>query len=352
MRKYSSISIATELASGITSSQTTLTVTTGTGSGLLGGVVLAAGNVDQFTLAIDPDTQNEEIVFATAVSSDTFTIVRGRASSSAISHASGAVVKHVLTSDDLTYFNATLPGTIVENKGDLIVGTSAGQVDNLAVGTDGRFLKADSTAPTGIIWDVVTPGATGPTGPTGPTGATGPQGVTGDTGPTGVTGVTGPTGPSGATGSTGPVGATGPAGGPTGPTGATGATGATGPTGPAGSTGATGATGSAGAGIESIAFNAQTGTTYTIAASDAGKLVTLSNSSAVTVTVPTNASVAISTGTVINLQQIGTGQVTFSPAGGVTVTYTNGLKLRAQYSAATLVKTATDSWTLIGDLSA
>ena len=312
MRKYSSISIATQLAGGITSSQTTLTVLTGTGSGLLGGVVLAAGNVDQFTLAIDPDTTNEEIVFATAVSADTFTIVRGRASSSAIAHSSGAAVKHVLTSDDLTYFNATLPGTIVENKGDLIVGTSVGQVDNLAVGTDGRFLKADSSAPVGIVWDVVTPGATGSTGPTGPSGATGP------TGPTGATGATGPTGPTGV--------------------GATGATGVTGATGPAGS-------------IGNISFNNQTGTTYTIAATDAGKLVTFQNASPITVTVPTNASVPITTGSIIEIQQTGAGQVTVTGAGGVTITSTPGLNLRAQYSAASLIKVASDSWTLIGDLT-
>ena len=112
MRQYSSISIATTLASGISNTQTTLTVATGTGAALLGGVTLAPGNVDQFTLALDPDTQNEEIVFATAVSADTFTIVRGRAGSSAISHSSGAGVKHVLTSNDLIYFNNAIQSSV------------------------------------------------------------------------------------------------------------------------------------------------------------------------------------------------------------------------------------------------
>jgi hypothetical protein len=72
-----------------------MTVAAGTGSALMGGVTLAAGNVDQFTVALDVDTQNEEVVFITAVSSDTFTIVRGRAGTSAISHSGGATVKHV-----------------------------------------------------------------------------------------------------------------------------------------------------------------------------------------------------------------------------------------------------------------
>jgi hypothetical protein len=107
-RKFSSISVETTLASGISNSATSITVASGTGSALMGGVTLAAGNVDQFTVAIDPDTQSEEIVFVTAVSSDTLTVVRGRAGSSAIAHSAGATVQHVLTSDDLNAFEAGL----------------------------------------------------------------------------------------------------------------------------------------------------------------------------------------------------------------------------------------------------
>jgi hypothetical protein len=107
-RKFSSTSVETTLASGINSSTTSMTVASGTGSALLGGVTLAAGNVDQFTVALDPDTTNEEIVFITANTADTFTIVRGRAGTSAIAHSAGATVKHVLTSDDLNAFEAGL----------------------------------------------------------------------------------------------------------------------------------------------------------------------------------------------------------------------------------------------------
>lgn len=108
-RKFSSISIETTLAALISNSATTITVATGTGSALLGGVTLAPGNVDQFTVAIDPDTQSEEIVFITAnPSSDSFTVVRGGAGTSAIQHSAGATVKHVLTSDDLNAFEAGL----------------------------------------------------------------------------------------------------------------------------------------------------------------------------------------------------------------------------------------------------
>lgn len=98
-------------------------------------------------------------------------------------------------------------------------------------------------------------------------------------------------------------------------------------------------------------LNAQTGTTYTFVAGDAGKLVTLSNGSAITLTVPANSSVAYATGTRLDFAQIGAGQVTVAGAGGVTVNATPGLKCRAQYSGATLVKVGTDSWLLLGDLS-
>ena len=107
-RKFSSISVETTLASNISNSATSFTVASGTGSALLGGVTLASGNVDQFTVALDPDTQNEEIVFITANSSDTFTVVRGGAGTSAVSHTAGATVKHVLTSDDLNAFESGL----------------------------------------------------------------------------------------------------------------------------------------------------------------------------------------------------------------------------------------------------
>lgn len=112
MRKYSSISVETTLASGIGATGTTMTVATNTGSGLLGGITLSAGNVDQFTVAIEPDTVSEEIVFVTANSGDSFTITRGQAGTTAITHGSGATVRHVLTSNDLTYFNNAIQSTV------------------------------------------------------------------------------------------------------------------------------------------------------------------------------------------------------------------------------------------------
>jgi hypothetical protein len=99
------------------------------------------------------------------------------------------------------------------------------------------------------------------------------------------------------------------------------------------------------------AINAQTGTSYTLALTDVGKLVTLSNAAAVTLTVPTNATVAFPVGTEIDLAQLGAGQVTVAGA-GVTINGSPGLKIAAQYGAATLLKLATDTWLLLGKLSA
>lgn len=102
-----------------------------------------------------------------------------------------------------------------------------------------------------------------------------------------------------------------------------------------------------------LAFNAQTGTTYTLVVGDAAnKLVTLSNAAGITLTVPPS---VFTTGNQINIQSIGVGLTTMVAGAGVTITSTGATAaapiLRARYSAATIICTASNTFTVIGDIA-
>jgi len=102
-----------------------------------------------------------------------------------------------------------------------------------------------------------------------------------------------------------------------------------------------------------IAINAQTGASYTTVLTDDGKLITVSNASANTLTIPPNSSVAYGIGTQINIAQLGAGTVTITAGAGVTLN-SAGTKLKtdAQYAVATCVKTDTNTWFVVGNLKA
>ena len=278
-RQYSSISVETTLAGSINTTATTMTVATGTATALMGGISLAAGNVDIFTVALDADTVNEEIVFVTQVSGDTLTISRGQAGTgtagvSGLSHTAGASVKHVLTSSDLIFFRNNASPVASFGFSGATSGTTTVQATAIA-GTNTLTLPAVSNDT--LVGKATTDTLTNKT-------LTSPI-------------ITTPT--------------------------------------------------------QRLTLNAQTGTTYTLVAADASyKLVTCSNAAAITVTVPPSIFTA---GDVINLQQIGAGQVTFAQGAGVTITSTGATssapKLRAQESACSVICTASNTFTVIGDLS-
>jgi hypothetical protein len=104
-----------------------------------------------------------------------------------------------------------------------------------------------------------------------------------------------------------------------------------------------------------LAINAQTGTTYTFVLADDCKLVTASNASAQTYTIPPASSVAYNVGSQLNIVQKGAGQVTFAAGSGVTIRSTGASvaapKLRAQYSSATAIYEGSDVWYVIGDIA-
>ena len=102
---------------------------------------------------------------------------------------------------------------------------------------------------------------------------------------------------------------------------------------------------------KSLTINAQVAS-YTLVIADAGKQVEVSSASGVTLTVPTNAVAAFPIGTTIIIVQTGAGKITVAGSAGVTVNATPGLKMYGQWSTALLLKRATDTWLLSGDLSA
>jgi hypothetical protein len=104
-----------------------------------------------------------------------------------------------------------------------------------------------------------------------------------------------------------------------------------------------------------LGINPQTGTTYTFVLDDAGKLVTASNASAITVTIPPSGDVAYPVGTQLNIVQKGDGQVTFAQGSGVTINSTGATatapKLRVKYSSATAVYEGSNVWYVLGDIA-
>lgn len=104
-----------------------------------------------------------------------------------------------------------------------------------------------------------------------------------------------------------------------------------------------------------LAINAQTGASYTFVLTDNGKVVTMSNGSGNTITIPPASSVSWPTGAQLNVIQKSAGQTTFAQGSGVTIRSTGATatapKLRAQYSSATCIYEGSDVWYVVGDIA-
>jgi hypothetical protein len=106
-------------------------------------------------------------------------------------------------------------------------------------------------------------------------------------------------------------------------------------------------------GVQSRTPIIQKTASYTLSAlTERDSMIEMGSASAITLTVPTNATVAWPVGTSIDILQTGAGQVTIAPAAGVTINGTPGLKLRTQWSGVTLFKRAENTWVVYGDLTA
>jgi hypothetical protein len=107
------------------------------------------------------------------------------------------------------------------------------------------------------------------------------------------------------------------------------------------------------AGVPSLTEFTEKTASYTLDTLDhQDNIVEMNSGSATTFTIPTNATLAWPVGASMDIFQTGAGQVTIEGAAGVTVNYTPGNKLRTQWSSATILKRATDSWVIYGDLTA
>lgn len=153
-RYYSSIAQRTTLSASVSASATTITVAAAQGfpSSL------------PWTAILDQETVLEEVINVTARSGTTLTVERGQDGTTAVAHGNGASFNHGVSARDFNEPNAFLNDgslPLVTAKGDILVATAAGSVDNVPVGSNGQTLVADSSTASGVKWAAAAAGAKG-----------------------------------------------------------------------------------------------------------------------------------------------------------------------------------------------
>lgn len=301
-RQFAGAAVATTITASINATDTTCSLAATTGWPSAAGV--------SFYVVIDPGTSVEEKCLAT-ISGSTLTLTRGQDDTTGANHASGATIYPVFTANDADEANELV--SKLTTKGDLLV-TTGSALNRLAVGTNEYVLKADSGATNGVAWGQIEA-----------------AGIASDAVTTAKildANVTEAKLASSAV-----------------------ATAKIADNAVTQAKLADRVIGSAE--YDNLTLNAQTGTTYTLVLTDAHKVVTLSNASAITLTVPPNSSVAFEIGDQVNLLQLGAGQVTVAAGAGVTLRAQGSkVKLNGQYAIGTLVKIDTDEWVLVGNTTA
>jgi hypothetical protein len=273
------------------SGDTTITLAdTAAVTALLGGVTLAAGNVDQFTIAVDPDTASEEIIFVRATSGSQLTsLVRGQAGTSATTHSAGATVKHVLTSNDLDYYTTGVDSSITAAGTATLTNKVIDASNNTLTGVvtlTGTQTLTNKTLTAPVISTISNTGTvTLPTLTDTLVSRTATETLTNKT-------LTAP--------------------------------------------------------VVNLAVNSQTAA-YTLSATDKNKVVVITSATTANVTINTG---VLSQGDVVYIIRNGSGACAVTAGAGTTVNGTPGLNLRAQYSSAALICIGSESFVLVGDLSA
>jgi hypothetical protein len=273
-----------------------------------------------YFVVVDPGTSREEKVKVTAISSTLLTVVRAQDDTSVAVHSAGAAIYPVFTADEAD--EANLIASAMTTKGDLIA-TDGSSVNRLGVGTNTHVLQADSSSTNGFKWGQV---ATAGIADEAVTAAKIASAVAGS----GLAGGAGTALSVNVDASTIEINSD------------------------------TLRIKDSGVVTAKLADDAVTSAkiaaptltsktdSFTLALVDENCTMQCNKATGMTTTVPTS-SVAFSTGSVVTLMQYGAGQVTVAGDTGVTVRSSNGLKLRAQYSMATLVKISDTEWVLSGD---